>query len=292
MKAYLMENLIELPVGAAFVVLGLVVLTLAKIAKDFLTPFKLDEELTQKDNPALGLSVTGYYLGVIIVFLGVLQEGEAADVEYTLSAMSHDLLVVFLYSLGGIVLLNLSRVIVDRCILPKFSTTKEIIKDKNVGTGAVEFGNYVTSGLIIAGAFNGQGGGPDTALVFFFLGELGLILFGWIYQLLTKYDIHAEIEKDNAAAGVALAGNLIGIGIVLCKGLKGDFLGWAENISVFIVYAVAGTLLLFLVRWVADLFMLPGATFDEEIARDQNINAAWIESAVVIGSASIIFFSL
>lgn len=292
MKAYLMENLIELPVGATFVVLGIVVLTLAKIAKDFLTPFKLDQELTQKDNPALGLSLTGYYLGVIIIFLGVLYEGEVTDAEYTMSAMSHDLLVVFLYSLGGIVLLNLSRVIVDKCILPQFSTRKEIIDDKNVGTGAVEFGNYVTSGLIIAGAFNGQGGGPETALVFFALGELALIVFGRIYQMLTKYDFHDEIEKDNVAAGVALAGNLIAIGIVLCKGLKGDFLGWAENISVFIVYAVAGTLLLFIVRWVTDLFILPGATFDEEIARDRNINAAWIESAMVIGSACIIFFSL
>ena len=53
-----------------------------------------------------------------------------------------------------------------------------------------------------------------------------------------------------------------------------------------------GCILLFLVRWVADLFMLPGATFDEEIARDRNMSAALIEASVVIGSAGIIFFSL
>ena len=91
---------------------------------------------------------------------------------------------------------------------------------------------------------------------------------------------------------MAFAGNMIAIGIVLLKGLKGDFVGWAENLSAFAVYSVAGCLLLFLVRWAADLFMLPKATFDEEIAKDRNLNAAWIESAVVIGAAGIIFFSL
>ncbi|MHC4943104.1 MAG: DUF350 domain-containing protein [Planctomycetota bacterium] len=291
MKEYLLDTLTDLPAGAGFVVLGLIVLVLAKIAKDFMTPFKLDQELTARDNPALGLSVTGYYLGVIIVFLGVLAESGEDTLEYTADAYGMDLLEVFLYGLAGIVLLNLGRLIVDKFILSQFSTRKEIIEDRNVGTGAVEFGNYVTSGLIIAGAFHGQGD-PFTAVVFFALGEAGLILFSWLYQLFTSYDIHGEIERDNTAAGVALAGNMVAIGIVLLKALKGDFLGWTENITAFVVYAVAGCILLFVVRWIADLFMMPGATFDEEIARDRNINAAWIESAVVIGAASIIFFSL
>jgi uncharacterized membrane protein YjfL (UPF0719 family) len=291
MKEYLLETLTGLPVGAGFVVLGLIVLMLAKIAKDFMTPYKLDQELTARDNPALGLSVTGYYLGVIIVFLGVLHDSGEDTIAYSADDFSGDLLEVFLYGLAGVVLLNLSRLIVDKFILSRFSTRKEIIEDRNVGTGAVEFGNYVTSGLIIAGAFHGEGD-PFTAVVFFFLGQGGLILFSWLYQLFTRYDIHGEIERDNAAAGVALAGNMVAIGIVLLNALKGDFLGWAENITAFVVYAVAGYILLFAVRWVADLFMLPGATFDEEIARDRNINAAWIESAVVIGAASIILFSL
>lgn len=302
----------DLPAGAGFVVLGFLVLTLAKIAKDFLTPYKVDEQLTQKDNPALGLSMTGYFLGVVIIFLGALCESEEGLESYSFSAYGSDLLEVFLYSLGGILLLNLSRVIVDKLILRHFSTKKEIIEDRNTGTGAVEFGNYVASGLIIAGALNGEilvdlGGevagaaeaagpawwmGPWLALLFFLLGEVGLVLFVFFYQLFTRYNIHAEIEKDNTAAGVALAGNMIAIGVILLKGLKGDFIGYAANITNFAVYAVAGCILLFLVRWIADLFMLPGATFDEEISKDRNLSAAWIESAVVIGSACIIFFSL
>lgn len=307
MKEYLMETMMDLPAGVGFVALGLFVLVLAKVAKDFMTPYKVDEQLTGKDNPALGLSMTGYYLGVVIVFLGVLQDSGEGQESYRIAAYGADLLEVFLYSLGGIVLLNLSRVVVDKVILTRFSTHKEIIEDRNTGTGAVECANYVASGLIIAGALNGdimldspeylESGipwwlGAWTAGAFFILGEAGLFLFTWVYQRFTKYDIHDEIEKDNVAAGVALGGNMVAIAIILLKGLKGDFVGWPENVSTFAVYAVAGCILLFLVRWVADRVMLPGATFDEEIARDRNINAAWIESALVIGAACIIFFSL
>jgi len=297
MKEYIMEKLLDLPYGGGFVILGLLVLVIAKIAKDFLTPYKVDEQLTEKDNPALGLSMTGYYLGVIIIFIGVLYDDLAGGVEYTPQAFGADMIEVFCYSLGGILLLNISRVVVDKCVLTNFSTHKEIITDKNVGTGAVEFGNYIASGLIIAGALNGEGLGEWwnealIALVFFALGEVGLIIFSRIYQVFTKYDIHHEIEQDNVAAGVALGGNMAAIGIVLLKGLKGDFTGWTENLCAFGIYAIAGFILLLLVRWIADLFMLPNATFDEEIAKDRNIAAAWIESAVSIGSASIIFFAL
>lgn len=297
MKEYIMENLLDLPYGAGFVILGVVMLAIAKVAKDFLTPYKVDEQLTVKDNPALGLSMTGYYIGVIIIFLGVLQDDFSETEEYAASAFGADLLEVFLYSLGGIVLLNVGRVVVDKVVLSSFSTKKEIIEDRNVGTGAVEFGNYTASGLIIAGALNGNSDGAwwmgiATALAFFALGQITLVIFGKIYQGITKYDIHAEIEKDNVAAGVALGGNMVAIAIVLLKGLKGDFVGWTENLSGFGVYAVAGFILLVIVRWIADLIMLPNATFDEEIAKDKNVAAAWVESAVNMGAASIIFFSL
>jgi uncharacterized membrane protein YjfL (UPF0719 family) len=307
MQEYILDILSDLPAGVGYVALGLFVLVLAKAAQDFMTPYGVDEQLTGKDNPALGLSITGYYMGVIIVFLGVLQDSGEGLENFKASAYGADLLEVFLYSLGGILLLNVSRTVVDKVILTRFSTRKEIIEDRNVGTGAVEFANYVASGLIIAGALNGElvldnpayaeSGvpwwmGAWTALAFFILGEAGLFLFTWVYQLITRYDFHEEIEKDNVAAGVALGGNMVAIAVILLKGLKGNFTGWPENLSAFAVYAVAGCILLFLVRWVADLVMLPNATFDEEIARDRNINAAWIESALVIGSACIIFFSL
>ena len=53
------------------------------------------------------------------------------------------MLEVFLYSLGAIAVLNLTRFLVDRLVLFKFNVEKEVIEDQNAGTGAVEFAVYI-----------------------------------------------------------------------------------------------------------------------------------------------------
>ena len=47
------------------------------------------------------------------------------------------------------------------------------------------------------------------------LGQLALIAFAWIYNRITPFDIHDEIEKDNEAAGVSFGGALTAVGIVI-----------------------------------------------------------------------------
>ena len=108
-------------ISLAYVFLGVVTLIVAKIIKDFLTPYKIDVELTAKDNSALGLTLTGYFAAVIIIFLGA---SVGLDPEEPLSAseLAIELGIVLLYALGGIVALNLGRVIVDKLVLTRFSS--------------------------------------------------------------------------------------------------------------------------------------------------------------------------
>jgi len=193
---------------------------------------------------------------------------------------------------GGIVLRNVGRVILDRAVLTGYSTVKEIIDDRNAGMGAVEMGSYLATALTVAGAVHGAGGGPVTALAFFALGQVVLLLFARFYQLITRYDIHREIEADNVAAGVAYGLSLVAIGIILLKATGGAFVGWQENLWTFAWEAGLGFLLLMVLRWITDWIFLPGTTIAHEIAKDRNLNAAWIEGAVAMGMASVIFFML
>ena len=48
--------------------------------------------------------------------------------------------------------------------------------------------------------------------------------------------------------------------------------------------------LLWILRRVTDWVLLPGTTIAAEIARDRNVNAAWIEGIVSVGMATTIFF--
>ena len=300
----LVDTLEFFPRGLVYVALGVVVLLLAKLAQDFLTPYRINEQLSHKDNTALGLSITGYFLGVIIVFVGVLYQPLTVirDSQWQLTGdFWLDALEVFLYSVAGILVLNLARILVDKLVLYKFKTEKEIIEDQNAGSGAVEFAVYIAVGLVIAASTAGAGVAVDDAtivvnvtrsVVFFVLGMAVLIAFALFYQLTTPFDVHDEIERNNAAVGIALAGNLIAIGLVIFKAVFGEFVGWMESLVSFAVFAVIGFVLLYIVRIIVDFVLLPGTRVAHELTVDRNIGVAFIESGVVISAALILYFAI
>jgi uncharacterized membrane protein YjfL (UPF0719 family) len=295
------DSLIFFPRGLIYVALGVVVLVLAKFARDLTTRHKLDEEIVQKKNLSEALRIGGYFFGVVLVFVGaVYQPTYLAQVDIGLgfnADFGFDVLRVFLYSLAGIVALNLVRIVMDRLVLYKFDVEKEVIQDQNVGTGAAEFGINVATGLVLAGVLSGSGGQSEISealisLAFFVLGQIVLVLFALSYELTTSFDIHEEIEKDNAAVGVAFGGNLIAIGLVMLKALSGDFQGWLQGITEFVIFAIVGFVLLYVLRLLVDLLLLPRVRVSEEMSSNQNVGVAFVESAVVISSSLILFFAI
>ena len=289
------DTLEIIPRGLVFVALGLVVLVIAKLARDIITPYKIDEEIVNKNNLAVAVRLSGYFMGVILVFLGALYQpvtsvavdGLGFDREF-----AEEILRVFLYSLAGIAALNLVRIFMNRLILYRFDIEKEVIEGQNVGSGAAEFGMYIATGLLIAGSVAGEGGGPDTAAAFFGMGLVLLIVFALFYQKTTSFDMHSEIESKNTAVGVALGGNLIAIGLVTFKAVFGDFDGWNEGVAAFITYGVIGFALLYVMRMLLDKMLLPTVSVTKAIAVDRNLGVAFIESAVVISSALILFIAI
>ena len=297
------------PRGLVYVALGLLILVLAKLSKDLVTRYRIDQEVVQKGNLAVAVGLSGYFLGIVLVFLGALfqpltlvvtdglittpvSEGLGFD-----RAFGEDVLRVFLYSLAGIVALNIAYFVMDRLVLYKFSVEKEMVEDRNVGTGAVEFGMNVAIGLVIAGSISGEGVGSDislalTSLAFFGMGLAVLIAFALFYDLTTPFSIHDEIEKDNVAVGIALGGNLIAMGIVILKAVFGSFPGWGAGITEFLIFAVLGFALLYVLRLLIDLLLLPTAKISNQLAVERNMGVAFIEGSVVIGSALILLFAI
>ncbi len=290
----LIDILTYLPRGLVYVALGLVVLTLAKLVRDAVTRHRIEEEIVTKGNLAVALRLSGYLLGIILVFLGALYEPLGGDGYVGLGfdrAFGLEVLWVFLYSLAGIVALNLMRLVTDRLVLYRFELEREIIQDQNAGAAAAEFGVNVASGLVIAGAIAGEGG-PLNALAFFGLGLGVLILFALFYEWTTPFNIHDEIERDNPAVGIALGGNLIAIGLVTFKATFGDFVGWQAGILEFVVYSVVGFVLLYVLRLAVDLVLLPHTRVSQQVAGGRNVGVAFVETAVVVSSALILLLAI
>jgi uncharacterized membrane protein YjfL (UPF0719 family) len=269
--------------GLAFLALSIILFWISKAVKDFLTPYSINAEL-RKSNMAVAVSLTGYLFATIIVLLGAL----LGPSKHFL----HDIYSFVGYALLGIVLLNISRIINDKIILSKFCNIEELIRDQNVGTAAVEFGSYIAAGLVVAGSIHGTGGGIHTALAFFVMGQISLVLFAKLYNVITPFDIHKEIESDNVAVGVAFGGTLVALGIILFGGSVGNFISWQYNIINFAISAGTSFIFLPVIRIIVDKVLLPKTNLNKAISEDRNIAIGLLEMSVVISFAVILFFAI
>jgi len=277
----------DLGPGLLILVIVLVAVWIGKLVRDLVTRYKINEELTDKNNASVGVALAGYYVALAIAIAGVLAGAGTGD-------LWKDALLVGVYSLVAIVLLNISALVNNKCILYKFDNQKELVDDQNSGTGATMAGSYLATGLIVNAAVSGEAAGEWwkgllACLVFFVLGQVVLVLAGLWYQLITKYDIHKVIGDDkNVAAGIGFGGFLFAIGYVVKAAMTGDSTSWTVDLVSFALYVVIAFILLTVGRLITDKVFLPKAKISDEIGNQGNIAAAAIAAAIYIVIAVLI----
>ncbi len=276
----------QIVAGFVYLAVILVLLAVGKWVYDALhRRFVLRVELLEKDNLALAVTVAGYYLGLVIVLGGVVS-GPASV------SLLDDVIGLVIFGALAIVLLNLSAWVNDRLVFSRFDNEREIVEDRNVGVGVLEGANYVAVGLITAGAPPGEGG-MASALVFWVTGLAALVVAGVLYDRITAYDLHDQIEGGNVAVAVAFAGVLVGFGNVIRLAGEGDFVSWNESLTEFGYYLVVGLVLLPLIRLFADKVLLPGARLADELVKERpNLGAGVIEGVSYLAASMLIGLTL
>jgi uncharacterized membrane protein YjfL (UPF0719 family) len=205
--------------------------------------------------------------------------------------------VVVIYALLGMVCLFVAGILNDKITLRKFSNRHEIVENRNTAVATVMAAAYIGSGLIIAGGIHGSLQWTS-AVAAFAGGQVLLLVFGGLYQVLTRYDDQEELGvKKNLAAGVATGGNLLAYSLVLMKALSFDVVNvelWSvtDRVLHVLYYAVAGCVLLVLTRVINDRLFLPGASLKKEISEDQNVSAGLVEAAVAVAMGCALVFCL
>lgn len=250
----------------------------------------ITHELVEKDNFAFILSYVGYFVGLVIILGGAII-GESIDF-YT------DLFHIGTYSIIGIVLLHISILISNKLILPKFDIKKEIVEDKNEGTGVIEACIYVANALILHGALIGESvnfqEGILTFVSYWFIGNIMLIIASKIFTLWIRFDVHDHIEKDNVAVGISFGGAILAIGIVIMNALIDPFIDWTTTLIDVSLQTVLGIILLPIMRFLTDKVLLPGRKLTDEIINQEkpNIGAGLLEAFAYVGSAILITWSI
>ncbi len=289
MKEYIDINGLLHSLG--YVLVAFIIFYFGKVLYRILNP-KIDvkKELIEKDNFAFILSYVGYFIALIII-IGASIIGESIG-------FLNDIQIIAMYSLIGVLLLNISIWISNKFLLNKFDIKKEIITDKNEGTGIIEACIYIANALLLYGALIGESTTIQEGLITFVsywaIGNVMLLIAAKIFIKWMSYDIHAEIEKDNVAAGLSFAGAILAIGIIIMNALLDPFLDWQTTIVDVLSQTVLGCILLPIMRFLADKILLPGRKLTDEIINQEkpNVGAGLIEAFAYVASAVLITWSL
>jgi uncharacterized membrane protein YjfL (UPF0719 family) len=284
--------------GFIYAVVGIAFIRLVKLIDDRRTRDFDDDKHIDDGNLAVGLRRAGLYLGIAIALSGAMGGSSRGFFLDIIQLLVDGLIITgFMFS---------SRFINDFIMLGNINNDQECVKTfmqpdgtrkvGNTAVGMVEAGMYIATGFILNGAVSGGGGtfiqGILSAVLFFILGQMALLVFGFLYELITPFNVRNEIKKNNLAAGIGLGGILIALGIILMASISGPFTGWGSDVAGFAVYAVYGIVMLLIFRAVVDRILLPTTNIAVEIEQDQNVAAMVLVESAINAVAVIIAFSM
>ncbi len=273
--------------GFAFVTISILIIWIAKLMADRRTT-EFDDDIHIDDgNLAVGLRRAGLYLGIAIALSSTIG-GVSKGFFFDLLTLCFD---------GAVILAALffCRYINDIIMLGHIDNDKECMNG-NAAVGIVEACMYIATGFILNGSLNGLSNSFMesilSTLVFFILGQFALLLFGYLYEVITPFDVRNEIKNNNLAAGLGLGGILIALGIILKGSIEGPFTTWSNDIISFGMYAIYGIIMLLIFRIIIDKILLPTTKLAVEITEDKNVAALLVAESAIIVVAIIIAVSM
>ncbi|MGO8945340.1 MAG: DUF350 domain-containing protein [Syntrophobacteraceae bacterium] len=269
---------------AVYPLVGLLVVWLVKLADDKRAPFDEEKAMLLESNLAVGLRKSGICLGLFLALAGVLS-GKSPKIMADLWNFLQATIMI-------VILLFITFEINKRIILRKVNNDEAVAKG-NVAVGAVEFSTFVGTGIIMNGAFTGEGGGLLAAGVFFALGQIALVIVFYLEAAISRRNIQEEIEiKGNIAEGIDVAGILIAISIILRASIIGPFTGWIPGLEGFGIYLALGILALFVFKVLAQKMFMPKVSYADEMDKQRNEAVAILAACIQISVAVLIANSM
>lgn len=259
----------------------LVLIVIAKFTLGiFMRGINIDHELVEKDNFAFSIAHVGYYVGLLISLGGVLSGSGSSN-------FWEDVGLTLAYGGISILLMNFSAVLNNKIIFAKYNIRKEIVDQENVGTGIIEGANFVATGFIIFGAMRMDIDEPWLTIVYWAISQIIFFVISQVYDWITPYNVHHEIEKGNSAVAIGYAGALIAFGILLEHGIAASHTTVLESTAYMGIDVLAGIILLPVLRIVTDKILLPKRRLTDELVNQEKPNhgVAFIEAFSYITGA-------
>ncbi|MBH0058037.1 DUF350 domain-containing protein [Pseudoalteromonas sp. SWXJZ94C] len=277
-----MWSLQALAIDFAIIVLLFVSL---KYIKGWVSNLHANDEITERDNFAFGISFAAGLAALAIVLTGVSSGAFAVSLQ-------QEALQMLGYGALAIVLIKLGHFFQDKVALRKVSLHDEIVKG-NVTAAIIDFGHVVSVAIVIRSALlwvatDGWHGLP-IVIAAFIIGSVVLLLVSqYRVQLFKRTNKNGDclqqaIVDGNLAVGIRYAGFLVGSALAITAA-TGIAPYAADNINTSLLYwaisAVVSLVTFIILHLVTIKVILSGCDISDEVNRQKNVGVATISAAV------------
>lgn len=236
----------------------------------------VNHAIEEESNLALALERGGLYAGLAIGMYGVISGPSVGLINDLLSILGYGALVSAFF---------LAARVFNNTIVLRYVDSMKELKDGNLAVGWVKCGSYLATGIMAMSSMMGQGGNALSAIGFFVIGQMLLLLVSFLYELTTNWSVRAEVAKGNAAAGLLFAGIAVAVAISLHGAIAVDFESWSYNLPFLAIEGILAVSFMMVLSKFVDWLFLPGTNIETEVVRDQNVAAITVVVAMKIAGA-------
>jgi uncharacterized membrane protein YjfL (UPF0719 family) len=242
------------------------------------------QQLTEKDNPAFGISMAGVVIAVTIMLTGTIYGNPEMTIPQTIVSTG-------LYGLLGIGLMSLSRLIFDDLALPKISMKSQILKG-NVAVGLVDAGNMIATAIIIRAVmmwveYNTLDG-IKAVIVGYLISQVLLtsVTYVRIKAFTRQYggkSLQSLLEKGNIAVALRFTGRRIGTALAISAAANTvlyELKNFIPLIIGWVLVSMAALVLLHGLAFLADKIILAKIDVEDEIIRQENTALGAVQGTI------------
>lgn len=247
----------------------------------------VEDEITNKRNPAMGVALAGFLIGLAI----------AASSGFTAQGTSiNKALMVAGIGVASIILMRFSLLINDKVILRKHDNLFEIVQHRNLGVAFIEAGGNIATGLMINGVMSGKADSLSEkilyGLLYFVIGQGCLIIAAQVYAPTCGLSLDSDLDHNNTAAGLSYGAFLASVGLIIQAAFDGISTDVPAEIATIIVFMGTGLVLLIGGKWLLDKVLVSSKSISSEIHDDENVGAGALSAGGYICIAIIFAASI
>ncbi|MCC7259767.1 MAG: DUF350 domain-containing protein [Alphaproteobacteria bacterium] len=250
------------------------------------------DELTRKDNPAFGISLSGMVFAVTIILLGAIFSEPAYN-------MMDSVMAVGLYGIIGIVLMAITRIVFDKIYLPNISIRDEILKG-NVTAGIIDASHVIATAVVIRAIMMwitvNTMEAVQAVLIGFILSQVLLSVTTVLrVKMFSRQNGGKSIQDAFREGNIALALQFSGyrLGAAFAIAAASNIMVYEINDIYVLFMAWAGVSILMMLgvgvlSWLAQRIILAGIDVNDEVVRQKNIAIGIIQGVIYLSLGVLI----